>query len=609
MSRFEDFYNERPIIKQNADTISRKGWDGLSSEVFQKLLDKASDSIDVIDPETLRFIYANEATLKMHGYERDEFLSLSIRDIDPHLGTEMLEDINRALQEKRKVLFESAHCRKDGSSFPVEVHISLVRIDGKDWRLAVVRDIAERKRINARMELFNTLLDRTSDAIEVIDPESLRYLDVNEAACRVLGYTRDELLKLSVWDIDPGMEFVPLNEVNQALENGQVLTHESFHRRKDGSIFPVEVVISQIQLDKTYNIAVARDITERKQSEQERYNLLQDIRRNASQLETIFATQSDVILVYDLNLKVVRNTLQFEKEYGFDPIGISLIEILQRVSCRTIDNQPVKLDDDLPTYRALQGETVHAAPYRVSRKDGSEVIVEASSTPINMDEKIQGVVSVWHDITQLTNALESLTDYARQLETAMNGTLKAMSRMVEQKDPYTAGHEQRVGIIAADIAREMGWNEQKCKELEMIGLIHDLGKIGIPSEILSKPSKLTETEFDLVKRHVDKGNEVLKDISFPFPVAEIVYQHHERLNGSGYPRGLKGDQILIEAKILAVADVLESMAAHRPYRPALGVEMAIQELTRNRGELYDPIVVDTLVKLFEEKNYQLPQYK
>jgi putative nucleotidyltransferase with HDIG domain len=188
----------------------------------------------------------------------------------------------------------------------------------------------------------------------------------------------------------------------------------------------------------------------------------------------------------------------------------------------------------------------------------------------------------------------------------MEGTLHAVSNMIEFRDPYTAGHERRVGIIAADIAREMGWTKERCKNLEYIGLVHDIGKIAIPAEILTKPSRLSYLEYEMVKGHAEKGYEVLKDIDFPLPIAEIIRQHHERMDGSGYPRGLKGEEILLEARIIAVADVVESIASHRPYRPALGVDVAIKEIEVHKGSLFDSGVVDALLNLFREKNYQLP---
>jgi PAS domain S-box-containing protein len=255
-------------MERCTDDVSRKRTDGFTPSVFRALLDRASDAIQVTDPKTRRFLYANDASLQMHGYSREELMSMSVQDLDPYVSQAEVKKINETLRTDRSVMFEGFHRRKDGSRFAVEVQISMVRVDGRDWRLAVTRDITKRRTAETGLQLFRALLDRASDAIEVIDPVTLRYLDVNETACRVLGYSRDELLAMSVWDIDPGMEAVSMERARETLQAGQPLTHESLHRRKDGSLFPVEVVISQVELDKPYNIAVARDISERKQSEQ-----------------------------------------------------------------------------------------------------------------------------------------------------------------------------------------------------------------------------------------------------------------------------------------------------------------------------------------------------
>ncbi len=211
-----------------------------------------------------------------------------------------------------------------------------------------------------------------------------------------------------------------------------------------------------------------------------------------------------------------------------------------------------------------------------------------------------------HDITERRRAEEQIAAYVRQLEGTMRDTLLAVSRMVELRDPYTAGHEQRVGEIAADIAAEMGWKESDCESLRLIGLVHDIGKIAVPAEILSKPGRLSPMEYAMVKEHAQRGYEILQHVRFPLPIADIIHQHHERLDGSGYPQGLKGDAIRIEARILAVADVLESMASHRPYRPALGIEAALAEIEGHRGVWFDDAVVGALLRLVRERGYTLP---
>ena len=206
-------------------------------------------------------------------------------------------------------------------------------------------------------------------------------------------------------------------------------------------------------------------------------------------------------------------------------------------------------------------------------------------------------------------AAEKLEQSLEKLNKVLSKTIKAMSLICEARDPYTAGHQKRVTDLSIAIAREMGWSEDSIQGLRMAGEIHDIGKIYVPAEILSKPSQLNTHEFMLIKNHPQIGYDVLKEIEFPWPVAQIVYQHHERMDGSGYPNNLKGEDILPDAKILAVADVVEAMSSHRPYRPALGIKKALEEIFVNSGRLYDPEVVDICLNLFREKKFRFKEEK
>jgi len=178
-----------------------------------------------------------------------------------------------------------------------------------------------------------------------------------------------------------------------------------------------------------------------------------------------------------------------------------------------------------------------------------------------------------------------------------------MALIVERRDPYTAGHQRRVAQLGEAIGREMGLSVHQIEGIRMSGLIHDIGKMAIPTAILSRPGRLDPEEFALIKRHPWVGYDILKQVEFPWPIAQIVYQHHEKLNGSGYPQGLSGEGILVEARILCVADVVEAMASHRPYRAALGMGEALEEIKGKKEELYDPQVVDVCVELFEKKGF------
>jgi|Deesub1362B_J571_1020462.scaffolds.fasta_scaffold02837_5 putative nucleotidyltransferase with HDIG domain len=197
-------------------------------------------------------------------------------------------------------------------------------------------------------------------------------------------------------------------------------------------------------------------------------------------------------------------------------------------------------------------------------------------------------------------AQEELRRSLARLRRAIEGVVQAIALTVETRDPYTAGHQRRVADLACAIAKELGLPEHRIDGIRTAGLIHDLGKISVPAEILSKPTPLTDLEYELIKTHPKVGYEILKSIEFPWPVADMVLQHHERLDGSGYPQGIRREDILPEARILALADVVEALASHRPYRPALGMERALEEISRNRGILYDAQAVDACIHLFKK---------
>ena len=209
------------------------------------------------------------------------------------------------------------------------------------------------------------------------------------------------------------------------------------------------------------------------------------------------------------------------------------------------------------------------------------------------------------EIVERKKAEEALKESIGQLRKVTGGVIDIIVMAVETRDPYTAGHQKRVSNLARSIATEMGLPRDQVDGIRVAGVIHDLGKISVPAEILSKPSQLNENEFNLIKVHPRSGYDILKNVEFSWPLAKIVLQHHERLNGAGYPEGIRGDEILLEAKIIAVADVVEAMASHRPYRPSKGIDAAIEEIEKNKGILYDDRVVDACLRLFRSKGFTL----
>ena len=225
--------------------------------------------------------------------------------------------------------------------------------------------------------------------------------------------------------------------------------------------------------------------------------------------------------------------------------------------------------------------------------------------PYSADGKtISHAVVVSHDISERKRTEEQLKVTMENLRKTMGATIKTLALTVETRDPYTAGHQKRVADLARTIARELGLTAEQVDSIRMAGAIHDIGKISVPAEILSKPTALSYIEFALIKIHSQAGYDILKDIDFPWPIARIILEHHERIDGSGYPQGGKGEDILIESRILAVADVVEAIASHRPYRPALGLEKALEVITAGSGVIYDSDVVKICLMLFREKGFK-----
>jgi putative nucleotidyltransferase with HDIG domain len=248
---------------------------------------------------------------------------------------------------------------------------------------------------------------------------------------------------------------------------------------------------------------------------------------------------------------------------------------------------------------------IGAYGYIIKPFESNEVLINVSNALRRRKLEIENRCHRKNLEKMVLERTDKLKKTMNDLRKAMDGIIEAMGLTLEIRDPYTAGHQKRVAEIAQAIAIEMGISKQQIEGIHMGGVIHDIGKMAVPTEILSKPGKITEHEFGIIKSHPEVGYNILEKIDFPWPIAQIVYQHHERMDGSGYPQGLEGKDILLEARIMAVADVVEAMASHRPYRPALGIDMALEEISKNRGVLYDPEVVDACLRLFKEEKFKL----
>lgn len=353
---------------------------------------------------------------------------------------------------------------------------------------------------------------------------------------------------------------------------------------------------SQIVCDKNgqvkYVSGIFFDITSRKQAEE----ALQEGERF---LSSVFSSILDGISVIDLNFTIVQVNSTMEKwhNHAFPLVGKRCYEALYG---RGEPCQPC------PAHRTMLTGEPHCETIPMKGVDGPSlgwVDVHAFPWLSKTTGKMKGVIKYLRDITYRVQAQKTVEESLGNLQKALNGTVKALANTLESKDPYTAGHQRRVVQLACALAQELGESPHYIEGMRVMGFLHDLGKIAIPGEILTKPTKLSEYEFNLIKVHPQAGYNILKEIAFPWPVALAVVQHHERLDGSGYPYGLSGHDIIMEARILAVADVVEAIASYRPYRPALGLDRALEEISQNQGVLYDTAVVQACLRLFSENRF------
>ncbi|MCX7975165.1 MAG: PAS domain S-box protein [Candidatus Aminicenantes bacterium] len=436
-------------------------------------------------------------------------------------------------------------------------------------------------------ERFHHLAQSSPDVIyryRLLPKHGLEY--VSSAISKITGYNAEEFYsEPRHWFKIVHPEDRPL--LKKILKNPKI-SPRPFEIRwlnRAGSVIWMEHIIVPLYDDLGNIIAVdgiARDITERKQTEakiQNAYEILLSLLDNVE----------EIIYVADMNSYEILFANQFTKRlYGKELVG--------GLCYKELEN----FDSPCPFCTNDQIKALNYAPYSweyhdpISKKDYF-VVDRVIRWPDGRDVRFE----IARDITELKLREKQVKQYAEKIENLLNQVVTAFSSAMELRDPYTAGHQRRVAELSLAIAKEMGFTEEKLQGLWVAALLHDIGKgLFVPTEILSKPGSLSSWEMALVKVHPQAGSEILQKIDFPWPVAEIVYQHHERLNGSGYPRGLKGQDILLEAKIIAVADVVEAISSHRPYRPALGIEKALEEIVAQKGRLYDPEIVEACQRIF-----------
>jgi len=474
--------------------------------------------------------------------------------------------------------------------------------------------------VQATRQRYIAAIDSTLDGYAAVG-RSGAFVEVNDAMCSLTGYRREELLRLALPDVQAGMSPESFASCFATVTTDGRARFECLWRRRDGTPIDVEVVATSYRRDGVEMFVFVHDITERKRTEAILRRHVREAERARGALLSVLEDQREAQARLRESEERFRGMLEQNIAAIFMVDGGRFLFANPR-ACEILGYAPGELDgkevllliaeedraDVAEMMRAVLAGEVESVERNLTglRKDGGRADIGARATRALVDNRPM-VLGVAQDIGERKKAQEAIERYTRRLEQAMMATVEAVSAMVELRDPYTSGHERRVGELAAAIGAERDLPEESVTGLRMTGYVHDIGKISVPAEILSKPGRLTDIEFEIIKTHARSGYDILKGVEFPWPLPQTILQHHERLDGSGYPQHLKGDEIILEARILAVADVVESMASHRPYRPALGIDKALEEIERNSGKFYDPLIAEACLRLFRERDYQLPK--
>ena len=628
-----------------------------SLEQFRAISAAALDAILVMNDEG-RLIYWNPAAQAMFGYASEEVLGKDLHEV--LAPSRYREDARQGVARFRESgtgpvlgeVFEREAVRKDGTEFPVELSVNAMLLQGRWHAVGVVRDITERK-------ASEQALQHAQDGLEQAQRIArLGNWDWDIASGRL--WWSDEVYHIFGLDpeafsptyeaflerVDPADRELVTSAVERALAHDERYGIDYRVLHPDGTprvIHAEGQVIRDEAGEPVRMIGTVQDVTESRQTEAALERANRAHRTLSRCNEVLVRAQDEQQLLDDICRTAVEvggyrlawvGFVEHDPEKRVRPVARAGYDegYVDQVAA-TWERAPRGAG---PVGRAIRaGEPI--AVRDVASDEGFGPWREAAlargygslaAFPITSDGETLGTLTVYASVPNAFDQeeLRLLQELSRDLgygigalrtrqaheravakqRDLLYATIESMALTIEKRDPYTAGHQQRVAVLSAAMGSEMALGKERIEGLRLAALIHDIGKIHVPSEILTRPGRLTRMEFELVKAHAEVGHEIVQHIPFPWPVAQMIFQHHERLDGSGYPQGLTADQILLESKILAVADVVEAIASHRPYRPAPGLDAALEIIHQGSGVLFEPSAVDACVRLFREKGFQWP---
>jgi len=571
-----------------------------AEENFRRSLDDSPLGIRIIGPhgETL---YANRAVLDLFDYA--DFEELVSTPINKLYTPESYAKFQSRREERLKgedspSEYEISIIRKTGEIRHLQVSRKETLWDGQKRFQAIYRDITEDKRAEAELQASETrhrlLIEKAQFPI-VVSSLNSRILFINEHASRLFEVPAPQAVGLRVsafwWRKADLRGFIHLLK-----ERGEIKDFEAELRTKSGTKMTVLLSSNLIEYaGRQANITVFQDITDRKRAELELLEAHALVETVVEHIPLMIFLKEATDLKFVIFNRAGEELLGYDRTSLLGKNNLDLFPPEQAAHFMAKDRE------------ALAGRGVVDIPeeFIQTAKKGTRLLHTRKVSIKGEDGTTKYLLGISEDITESKKAEDTLQETLRGLRKALGSIIQVLASVSEIRDPYTAGHQRRVADLAQAIARQMGLAPGLTEGIRVAGLIHDIGKMSIPAEILSKPAVLSKIEYALIQSHAQVGHDILSKIEFPWPIAEMILQHHERRNGSGYPQGLNGDDIMLESRILAVADVIEAMASHRPYRPSLGIEAALKEIENDGGVLFDPAVVSACLTLFREKGYKL----
>lgn len=574
------------------------------------------------DHATNGFIAVNDAALATYGYTRAEFLAQTTRT---------LEGPSEALGEQASDIV--VHRRKSGEPLFVALASEQIEFDGRSADLVCAFDLTDRIHEQRTAVQQRTAVDALGDGFLALDTDA-RIVDANAAYCRMTGYTREQLLNLSLADLEQAsigdttarLQLVAMDGANR---------HETRHKRADGTALDVEVTIGPIVADKAQSTTLlVRDVTQRRRElavqrsqqrqleflvelfkQSERFDESAIVRRVVEQAGIATSSPLSFLFFVDPARKTIALAAWHDRAQAQVTMAAAEPRPLTTAGLFTecVKARHVTSSNDLSWKPQLDGlpdlQRYLAVPLIADEHTVAILGVANREDAYGEDDQATLTAmadSVWR-VLQSKRAHALTLSSLQRTDVALQGMIETLVRINERHDPYTAGSARRVAALAVALAREAGLDGQSQDAIRVAALLHDVGNVAVPAAILAKPAPLTEHEVALMRTHAEEGCKLLADIDFGAPVADIVLEHHERVDGSGYPRGIKGDDTLIEARVLAIADTVEAMCSPRPYRPALGLDAALDEINKNAGKLYDLHLVSACTRLVRQRGFVLPE--